>query len=120
MENTKKIIDEAVDEAVFFLKLYIKTRMEQICKKIEIIETVHNNIGKEIEKSTNTILDKRGYSEYIKYIVSSDFENKEKQFINKVEQLILDKMSNKKDNSLYIYIAIMILFALQIALFIVK
>ncbi|MDR1285359.1 MAG: hypothetical protein LBJ88_04075 [Campylobacteraceae bacterium] len=121
MEDIKKIVDEAVSNKVSILHLCAKKMTEQASNEIEAIKASHKEIEKAIEKSANTISNKDGHSDYIKYIVSSDFEKKEKELVDKVEQLILDKMAQKKDNNtMYIYMAMAALFIIQIALLIFK
>jgi hypothetical protein len=120
-EEIKKIVDKSVNDSMSILNVYTQTKMEQVSKNIQMLEKAHEYIKKEIEKYANVISNKEGYSDYIKYIVSSDFKEKEKELINKVEQLILDKMAVKKNNNLlYIYVAIAVIFVIQIVSFVIK
>lgn len=119
-QNLVKEIDKIADSKANLISAYTKSKADAIKESIEQIENSYKNFKGDIEKSFYKAKESNEYSDYIKYLVSEDYEKKQKDFIEKVEKTIIDNLPKKNNNLLYIYIAIGIIFVLQILLFIVK
>lgn len=115
-----KEIDEIIDTKAKLVNIYAEKKTEEIKKSVEQIENRYKNFQNDIEKTLLESKNTNEYSDYIKYLVSEDFESKQKEFIEQVEKTIIDSLP-KKDNKLQlVYIAIGVIFVLQILLFIIK
>lgn len=117
---TEKELNELIENKMSYVNLYTKEKTKEIKNGFDGIEKKYKDFQIEIEKSLLNSKESNEYSDYVKYLVSEDFDEKQKKFIEQIEKTILENLPKKNNNTLYIYAAIGVLFALLILLFIVK
>lgn len=113
-------INEVIENKINLVNAYTKKKSEDIKNSILQIDNKYKNFQADMEESLLNSKETNEYSDYVKYIVSEDFENKQKAFIEEVEKTIIRSLPKKNNNLFYVYIVIGVLFALQIVMFIAK
>jgi phosphoribosyl-ATP pyrophosphohydrolase len=117
---TTEDIDQKVKDQLMLLETYMGQTNRNLKGKLQELSVSIEDNKKELEQLIKDILRDSEHSDYIKYLMSDDFNEKEKKLIEDIEQLIADKIPKPNNNILYIYMVLAALFVLQIALLITR
>ena len=101
-------------------KLYYKNTMSKTLNNIKTYTYSTKNKQDEAAKTSGDAVSENDYANYIRYLLTEVFKNKEDNFINKIDQMMLNKLSQKKKIAFYGYIVLISMLVFEIVILIIK
>lgn len=117
----KNQIDKMIDDKIKEQFFNIRDELNSIEKDVNILTEHTEKRLIEIRKNLNEKKSKNvEYSDDIKHLISDDTNDRNQKLLSEIREILPNLISSKRDNLSYIWLAIVILFAMQIMFFILK
>lgn len=117
----KNQIDKYIDEKIKKHFFEIKAQFSDIEQEIDLYKDMAE---KRMLKIKNSIHDKNNsnieYSDDIKQLIKDDMDDRNKKLLNEINLILPNLISSRSSNLSYVWIAIIVLFAMQIMFLILK
>jgi hypothetical protein len=113
-----KTEDKEIEDRVMLLEAYVGRANSILMEKIDEINIALKENKRELERLIEAASRKNEHSDYVKYLVSDDFEEKEKKLTENIEQLVASKIPKPNNSAFFTYLILFLLFVMQVVLII--